>query len=143
MDNQGDGGKGAIPTHGGYLVSATHAESERHCTVVEHRPYPVACWRLQHAFFAFDSSMILPSAAPELARLEAKVKAYLTAGDRESAARFALELQKAKQEMVENEAQLQMHEKAYDNNVVKIKHASKKLSSKTVRFNISGISPAL
>ena len=60
--------------------------------------------------------------------LEAKVKAYLTAGDRESAARFALELQKTKQEMVENEAQLQMHEKAYENNVAKIKHASKKLS---------------
>jgi phage shock protein A len=60
--------------------------------------------------------------------LEAKVKAYLTAGDRESAARFALELQKAKQELAENEGQLTMHETAYDNNVTKIKHASRKLS---------------
>ena len=45
-----------------------------------------------------------------------------------SAARFALELQKTKQEIVENEGQLEMHEKAYENNVAKIKHASKKLS---------------
>ena len=61
-------------------------------------------------------------------RLEAKVKAYLTAGDRESAARFALELQKAKQELAENEGQLKMHEASYENNVTKIKHASKRLS---------------
>ena len=44
------------------------------------------------------------------ANLEAKVKAYLTAGDRETAARFALELQKAKQQLAENEGQLKMHE---------------------------------
>jgi phage shock protein A len=60
-------------------------------------------------------------------QLEARVKAYLQAGDRETAARFALELRKAKQEMAENEAQLQMHEKSYENNVTKIKHAMKKL----------------
>ncbi len=60
--------------------------------------------------------------------LEAKVKAYLTAGDRETAARFALELQKAKQDLAENEGQLKLHEEAYGNNVSKIKHASKKLS---------------
>ncbi len=60
--------------------------------------------------------------------LEAKVKAYLQAGDRESASKFALELQRAKQEQAENEQQLQMHEDAYNNNVTKIKHASNKLS---------------
>lgn len=60
--------------------------------------------------------------------LEAKAKAYLTAGDRETAARFALELQKAKQELAENEAQLQMHESAYQNNLEKIKHANHKLA---------------
>jgi phage shock protein A len=60
--------------------------------------------------------------------LEAKVKAYLTAGDRETAARFALELQKAKQDQAENEGQLKMHEEAYGNNVAKVKHAAKKLS---------------
>lgn len=60
--------------------------------------------------------------------LEAKVKAYLTAGDRETAAKFALELTKAKQELGENEDQLKLHEEAYGNNVAKIKHATKKLS---------------
>ena len=60
--------------------------------------------------------------------LEAKVKAYLQAGDRETAAKFALELKKAKDELSENESQLAMHEKAYNNNVTKIKHASKGLS---------------
>ncbi len=63
-----------------------------------------------------------------VAALEAKVKAYLTAGDRETAARFALELQKAKNDQTENEGQLKLHEEAYNNNVTKIKHASKKLS---------------
>jgi phage shock protein A len=59
--------------------------------------------------------------------LEAKVKSYLQVGDRETAAKFALELQKAKQELSENQAQLDMHEEAYNNNVTKIKHATKKL----------------
>src|SRR5215813_4078632 len=43
-----------------------------------------------------------------VASLEAKVKAYLQAGDRETAGKFALELQKAKQTLSENEAQLKM-----------------------------------
>lgn len=60
--------------------------------------------------------------------LEAKVKAYLKSGDRETAGKFAVELQKAKQQLQENQAQLDMHEKAYDNNVKKIQHASKKLA---------------
>jgi phage shock protein A len=60
--------------------------------------------------------------------LEAKVKAYLQAGDRDTAARFALELQKAKQQLAENEGQLKLHEEAYDNNLTKIKHASGKLA---------------
>lgn len=60
--------------------------------------------------------------------LAAKVKAYLNAGDRETAAKFALELQKAKDESTENQSQLAMHEKAYNNNVTKIKHANEKLA---------------
>ncbi len=64
-----------------------------------------------------------------VAKLEAQVKAYLTAGDRETAARFALELQKAKQGQAENDGQLKLHEEAYNNNVAKIKHASQKISS--------------
>ena len=63
-----------------------------------------------------------------VSRLEAQIKAYLTAGDRETAARFALELQKAKQDLTENEGQLKLHEEAYNNNVTKIKHASGKLA---------------
>jgi phage shock protein A len=60
-------------------------------------------------------------------KLEAQVKAYLSAGDRETAARFALEMQKAKQDQADNESQLKLHEEAYNNNVSKIQHASKKL----------------
>ena len=60
-------------------------------------------------------------------KLEAQVKAYLKAGDRETASRFALELQKSKNELVANEEQLGMHEQAYGNNLKKIQHANKKL----------------
>jgi phage shock protein A len=60
--------------------------------------------------------------------LESKTKAYLQAGDREMAAKFALEMQKAKSDLAENEAQLKIHEEAYNNNITKIKHASGKLS---------------
>jgi phage shock protein A len=60
--------------------------------------------------------------------LEAKVKAYLQANDRDTAGKFALELQKAKKDQTENEGQLKLHEDAYNNNLTKIKHASGKLS---------------
>lgn len=66
--------------------------------------------------------------AKHVATLEAKVKSYLKAGDRETAATLALELQKAKAELTENQAQLEMHEKAYENNLTKIKRASGKLA---------------
>ncbi len=62
-----------------------------------------------------------------VAKLEAQIKAYLQAGDRETAARFALELQKGKSELTANEEQLAMHEQAYQNNLRKIQHANKKL----------------
>ena len=60
--------------------------------------------------------------------LEGKTKAYLQAGDRETAAKFALEMQKAKTELAENQGQLKMHEDAYNNNITKVKHATGKLS---------------
>jgi len=63
-----------------------------------------------------------------VSKLEAKVKAYLQAGNRETAARFALEMKKAKDQLKENEGQLQLHEQAYGNNLRKIKNASKKLA---------------
>jgi len=61
-------------------------------------------------------------------KLEAETKAYLKAGQRETAAKFALELQKAKKELAAHEEQLQLHETAYENNLKKIKHASGKLA---------------
>ena len=60
-------------------------------------------------------------------KLEAETKAYLKAGDRATAAKFALELQKAKTELAANEQQQQMHETAYGNNLRKIQHANSKL----------------
>lgn len=60
-------------------------------------------------------------------KLQGQAKAYLKIGDRETAAKFALEMQKAKTELAGNREQLAMHETAYDNNLKKIKHANKKL----------------
>ena len=60
-------------------------------------------------------------------KLEAETKAYLKAGDRATAAKFALEMQKAKEELATNEAQLQLHETAYGNSLKKIQHANTKL----------------
>lgn len=62
-----------------------------------------------------------------LTSLKAKVKAYLASGDRETAAKFALEMRKAQAQLDENNSQLAMHEKAYENNLTKIKHATGKL----------------
>ena len=62
-----------------------------------------------------------------LDQLQAKVKGYLSAGDRETAGKFAIEMNKAKTDLVENQAQLAMHEKAYNNNVRKVKAAMGKL----------------
>ena len=61
-------------------------------------------------------------------KLEAETKSYLKAGERETAAKFALELQKAKKELSQHEEQLQMHETSYENNLKKIKNASGKLA---------------
>ena len=64
-----------------------------------------------------------------VSNLKARITAYLQSGDRETAARFALELRRTKEELTENLAQLEMHETAYENNLSKIKHASGKLGS--------------
>src|SRR3989442_8885734 len=60
-------------------------------------------------------------------KLEAETKAYLKVGDRATAAKFALELQKAKEELATNEQQVQMHETAYGNSLKQIQHANEKL----------------
>ncbi len=67
--------------------------------------------------------------------LEAKVKAYLNAGDRDTASKFALELKRAKDDSAENEKQLALHEQAYQNNLLKIQNAIKKLDD--VKHRIS------
>jgi phage shock protein A len=64
----------------------------------------------------------------QVARLQAQAKAYLKAGDRETAAKFALEVQKAKAQLEQNSEQLATHERAYDNNLKKIKHANNSLA---------------
>lgn len=58
---------------------------------------------------------------------EAQARAYLKAGDRETAAKFALEVQKAKADLAQNQEQLSQHEGAYNNYLKKIKHANKAL----------------
>ena len=63
------------------------------------------------------------------ARLEAQIKNYLKAGDRATASKFALELERAKAELVQNREQLQMHEQAYENNLKKIQRAHQDLMS--------------
>ena len=62
-----------------------------------------------------------------LKKLESQIKAYLKAGNRETAAKFALESEKTKRQLAANQEQLGMHETAYQNNLKKIQHANKKL----------------
>jgi phage shock protein A len=71
-------------------------------------------------------------------KLKAEVKAYLKAGDRETAGKFALQLQKAEADLVQNQEQLKMHEDAYENNLKKIQYANKQLAEvreKIERYN--------
>jgi phage shock protein A len=63
----------------------------------------------------------------QVSKLTAQAKAYLKAGDRETAGSYALQLTKAKNQLAENQQQLLMHETAYSNNLKKIQHANKKL----------------
>ena len=62
-----------------------------------------------------------------VAQLEAQAKAYLKAGDRATAAKFALEMEKARKDLAQNQEQLAMHEGSYNNSLQKIQHATKKL----------------
>ena len=60
--------------------------------------------------------------------LTAKIKAYLKTGDRKTAGNIALQLKEVQADLGENRNQLAMHEQSYENNVEKIKHASKNLA---------------
>ena len=73
-------------------------------------------------------------------RLEAETKAYLKAGDRTTAAKFALELQKAKDEMAANDQQLQMHETAYGNSLKKIQKYDAELKMSAAEAEIAKLS---
>jgi phage shock protein A len=74
-------------------------------------------------------------ARKQVAGYQARIKAYLTAGDRDTAGRLALDLKRAKDDLAENEKQLALHEQAYQNNLLKIQHAIKKLDD--VKHKIS------
>jgi phage shock protein A len=74
----------------------------------------------------------------QVERLQSEIKAYLKAGDRETAGKFALQLQKAQTDLASNQDQLKMHEEAYENNLKKIQFANKQLSEvreKIQRYN--------
>jgi phage shock protein A len=63
----------------------------------------------------------------QITKLTAQAKAYLKMGDRDKASIIALQLTKVKNQLQENQAQLAMHEDAYNNNLKKIQYANKKL----------------
>jgi phage shock protein A len=64
----------------------------------------------------------------QVERLQAEIKAYLKAGERATAAKFALQLKKAETDLAANQEQLKMHEEAYENNLKKIQYANKQLA---------------
>lgn len=66
--------------------------------------------------------------------LTAEVKSYLKINDRETAGKFALELRRAQQELGENQEQLKLHDTAYQNNLTKIQHATRKLNEVQTRI---------
>jgi phage shock protein A len=59
------------------------------------------------------------------AQLEAQIKAHLKAGNRDVAGQLAVQLQKTQNELDANQKQLEMHETAYQNNLLKIQKANK------------------
>jgi len=61
-------------------------------------------------------------------QLKAQTQAYLRAGDRETAAKFALELKKAEADLADKRQLLEQHEGAYQNHLKKIQHANKRLA---------------
>lgn len=62
-----------------------------------------------------------------VAQLESQIKAHLKAGNREVAGQLAIQLQKTQTDLTSNEQQLEMHEQAYQNNLLKIQKANKDL----------------
>ena len=78
------------------------------------------------------------SGKSNIGQLEAQIKAHLKAGNRDVAGQLAIQLQKAQTELSANENQLQMHEGAYTNNLLKIQKANKdivKVKDKIRQYN--------
>jgi len=73
-----------------------------------------------------------------IGQLESQIKAHLKAGNRDVAGQLAIQLQKTQTELANNEQQLQMHEQAYQNNLLKIQKANKdivKVREKIRQYN--------
>jgi phage shock protein A len=78
------------------------------------------------------------SGTANASQLESQIKAHLKAGNREMAGQLALQLQKTQSELEKNKAQLEMHEQAYQNNLLKIQKANKdivKVRDKITQYN--------
>jgi len=78
------------------------------------------------------------SGTANASQLESQIKAHLKAGNREMAGQLALQLQKTQTELEKNKAQLEMHEQAYQNNLLKIQKANKdivKVRDKITQYN--------
>src|SRR5688572_27979721 len=80
-----------------------------------------------YAGFVEKVSRQVSTGERHLASLEARVKSYLKAGDRETASKFALEMERARKDLEANREQQRMHQEAYGNALLKIQHANKKL----------------
>lgn len=65
----------------------------------------------------------------EVARLLARVKSFLTSGDENKAAEYAVQLKKAQTELEENQHQLDGYRNSYQNNLKKIQFARQKIES--------------
>lgn len=71
-------------------------------------------------------------------QLEAQIKAHLKAGNRDMASQLAVQLQKVQTELAANEAQVEQHETAYQNNLLKIQKANKdivKVREKILKYD--------
>ena len=65
--------------------------------------------------------------AKQVNEIKVTIKHYLKAGDRETASRYALQLERAGKGLDENESQLALHETSYEDNLAKIKRATRRL----------------
>jgi phage shock protein A len=73
-----------------------------------------------------------------IGQLESQIKAHLKAGNRDVAGQLAIQLQKTQTELTANEQQLEIHEQAYQNNLLKIQKANKdivKVREKIRQYN--------